>query len=166
MIALPTVEKLKNVKNGSLVSFPVDNDTSALGIRVERSKDAAPVIVCFEKAGNLIQAWLLPDVSGAASRVNPQTFVAVHGDDWQIHVRPNDWSAQFGFITFASQCNGLLLIGENDVMGCAVGAPGLCCYLNFKTWKISDHNSESYMTARLWNISVPGMDGKRQLLLP
>lgn len=156
-IILPTatVQKLKDVQKGSLVSF-YHVDQTLLGIRAERVQDHSPVLVAINRRDGMMSAQLLPrrHRQDDLAMANPDTFVLVHTRDWSLYAHPNHWNADFRSISFAAGYSGHLLIGEGK-RGVAVTAEADCCYLDLNAWTINDPNADSYMSTRNWNIAIP-----------
>jgi len=91
---------------------------------------------------------------GGASMVMQR--IVNHSDGWTIHVHARDWDPVLQFRAFEFAESGLLLLGKEDQRGLAIRESNGCLYLNFKTWHAErPPPGGKYVSARLWNISLP-----------
>jgi hypothetical protein len=159
MPTLPTatLENFDAAQPGALISVKTNNGQLMHCIRIR---------VPGEGQGEFPGvAWLQPRQGGGFDarlvHLAQDQRVVNHGNAWLLYVRVKDWDPNPGFVNFAPEHSGLLLLEEGDgpVLGLAVTATGGgCAYLSLATWLLQGPPAGvRYAVARLWNLALPGV---------
>lgn len=156
------VERLKDTKKGSLLSIRAASGHLMFGFRIsvpgERGDPEEPAFLHLRPRYNGgFEAHLVPTFAQFGWVINGNMYVVNHTDSWSIHVCARDWDAEHKLRNFGSDDSGLLLLDEDGTVALAVSEAGSCRYLNLSTWLAVPPNANSYIAARRWNLSLPGI---------
>ena len=156
------VERLKDARKGSLLSLRAASGHLMFGFRVslpgERGAPEEPAFVHLRTLSNGgFEAHLVPTFAQFGWVINGNMYVVNHSDAWSIHVCAGEWDGEHKLRSFGTDDSGLLLLDEDGQHGLAVSEPDGCRYLNLSTWLAVPPKGDSYVAARRWNLSLPGI---------